>query len=168
MIGSEKSSHSVSIYRNYRDSLAEISTPYLLSRDYFQKYTIAVTHGMCYGNECFQEQNEKSLPNIPAGFIRVYLGSDEEPIIEAINLQPIFINYILLSGKNRDENSFNAFYLDCEDVEEKTSSPIMKGGMTTETPRKNKASSHGLSLACVASVIYMYVLFQLLLKNRWI
>lgn len=103
-----------------------------------------------------KDYKKKIFLIIPAGFVRVYVASNKVPLIEAINLQPIHINYILFSSIKVDNSSVE-YYFDCGDVKEET--PIV-----TEVPMKCTASTHTPTF--VLNVIFTSLALNLLIRNQ--
>lgn len=90
---------------------------------------------------------------IPAGYVRVYVAFYKAPLIEAINLHPIRINYILFSSIKVDNTSIE-YYFDCGDDKYSTVEMPIETPIVIEAPKKCTASTHTYTLTFVWKVIF--------------
>lgn len=95
----------------------------------------------------------------------MYVAPFRAPLIEAINLNPIFINYVLFSAIKVDNSSIE-YYFDCGSAEtiETTETTEIEAPSTT-VRLLNTASTH--TPTYVLNVIWASLVLQLLIRIRW-
>lgn len=172
MIGGKNNTYS-SIFRNNKECLEEIHTPDVLWPDQFRKFTIQVTHGMFVSTWQINNFDEfriftkkKFLSNISAGYVRVYVAPFNELLMEAINLQPIYINYVLFSAIKCDNSSIE-YYFDCGKNAENAAPKMLTDAQNIP---KGTASQHTHTITFVMNIFFTALAVQslLIVRIRWL